>query len=81
MMTMICKFHGIKQRIILTELEITVSFDDGSEKTEKLSLKTGKLEVDYDDNGNMYYTGNVLEDNDNVTPYDYGVYAEIGNMQ
>lgn len=63
------------------ELEITVSFDDGSEKTEKLSLKTGKLEVDYDDNGNMFYTGNVLEDNDNVTPYDYGVYAEIGNMQ
>lgn len=63
------------------ELEITVSFDDGSEKTEKLSLKTGKLEVDYDNNGNMYYTGNVLDDNDNVTPYDYGVYAEIGNMQ
>ena len=63
------------------ELEITVSFDDGSEKTENLSLKTGKLEVDYDDNGNMYYTGNVLDDNDNVTPYDYGVYAEIGNMQ
>lgn len=63
------------------ELEITVRFDDGSEKTEKLSLKTGKLEVDYDDNGNMFYTGNVLDDNDNVTPYDYGVYAEIGNMQ
>ena len=63
------------------ELEITVRFDDGSEKTENLSLKTGKLEVDYDDNGNMYYTGNVLDYNDNVTPYDYGVYAEIGNMQ
>ena len=63
------------------ELEITVRFDDGSEKTENLSLKTGKLEVDYDDNGNMFYTGNVLEDNDKVTPYDYGVYAEIGNMQ
>ena len=63
------------------ELEITVSFDDGSEKTENLSLKTGKLEVAYDDNGNMYYTGNVLEDNDNVTPYVYSVYAEIGNIQ
>ena len=63
------------------ELEITVSFDDGSEKTENLSLKTGKLEVAYDDNGNMYYTGNVLDDNDIVTPYDYGVYAEIGNIQ
>jgi len=56
-------------------LTITATFEDGSQQTETLHLKTGKLKVVY--NGNTQTVLPELASADD--PYIYSVYAELDN--
>lgn len=70
--TRVDEFEGAK-------LTVTVTFDDGSQQTQTMTLHTGKLGVEYpDDTGNRQLTGEVLTDEQAAEEgYVYGVYAEI----
>lgn len=61
-------------------LTVTVTFTDGVQQTKTLTLHTGKLAVEYPDDGSgPVYTGEVLTDAQAAERgYLYGVYAEIG---
>lgn len=60
-------------------LTVTVTFTDGTQQTQTLTLHTGKLGVTYPDDGSgMRLTGEVLTDEQAAEQgYVYGVYAEI----
>lgn len=60
-------------------LTVTVTFTDGTQQTQTLTLHTGKLGCEYVDGKNgPQLTGEVLTDEQAETqPYVYGVYAEI----
>ncbi len=60
-------------------LTVTVTFTDGTQQTQTLTLHTGKLAVTYpDDSSGPQLTGEVLTDEQaDEQGYIYGVYAEI----
>lgn len=66
-------FHGIANTFDGATMVITVTFSNGAKESKTLSLHTGKLAVDFDENGS-YYTGELAEEGE---PYMYGVYADI----
>ena len=53
-------------------LTVTVTFDDGSEQTKTYQLSTGRLRVEYEENGTLTLLPQLAGDED---PYVYGVYA------
>ncbi len=61
------------------KLNVTVTFTDGSEQTQSMTLHTGKLAVEYKDGmSGASLTGEVLTDEQAATEgYIYGVYAEL----
>ena len=61
------------------KLNVTITFDDGSEQTRSMTLHTGKLGVEYkDDTSGPSLTGEVLTDEQAAAEgYIYGVYAEL----
>ena len=61
------------------KLNVTVTFNDGSEQTQSMTLHTGKLAVEYKDGtSGASLTGEVLTDEQAATEgYIYGVYAEL----
>ncbi len=62
------------------KLSVAVTFTDGTQQTQTMTLHTGKLAVEYpDDESGPRYTGEVLTDEQaSEQSYLYGVYAEIG---
>lgn len=66
-------FHGITDTFDGATMVITVTFTNGAKESKTLSLHTGKLAVDFDENG-IHYTGALAQDDE---PYLYGVYADI----
>lgn len=66
-------FHGLTDTFDGATMVITVTFSNGAKESKTLSLHTGKLAVDFDENGS-YYTGELAEEGE---PYMYGVYADI----
>lgn len=56
-------------------LTITATFDDGSQQTKTLHLKTGKLKVVYNDSTQVVLPELASADD----PYTYSVYAELDN--
>lgn len=61
------------------KLNVTVTFTDGSEQMQSMTLHTGKLAVEYKDGtSGPSLTGEVLTDEQAATEgYIYGVYAEL----
>ena len=61
------------------KLTVTVTFTDGTQQTQSLTLHTGKLGCTYtDDSIGPQLTGEVLTDEQAAEQgYVYGVYAEI----
>ena len=61
------------------KLNVTVTFTDGSEQMQSMTLHTGKLGVEYkDDMSGPSLTGEVLTDEQAAAEgYIYGVYAEL----
>ncbi|MDR3765729.1 MAG: hypothetical protein Q3Y08_01645 [Butyricicoccus sp.] len=61
------------------KLTVTVTFTDGVQQTQTMTLHTGKLGVAYPDSqGGLQLTGDVLTDEQAKTEaYVYGVYAEM----
>ena len=61
------------------KLNVTVTFTDGSEQMQSMTLHTGKLAVEYkDDMSGPSLTGEVLTDEQAAAEgYIYGVYAEL----
>ena len=56
-------------------LSVTVTFDDGTSQTRTLKLHTGKLKVEYPEDGSgAVLTGELAGDNES---YLYGVYADL----
>lgn len=66
------QFEGAK-------LTVTVTFNDDTQQSQTLTLHTGKLEVEYPEDGSgRRFTGKVLTEEEAKTmPYSYGVYADI----
>jgi hypothetical protein len=56
-------------------LTITATFEDGSQQTETLHLKTGKLKITYSGHTQIILPELASDDD----PYDYSVYAELEN--
>ena len=61
------------------KLTVTVTFTDGAQQTQTMTLHTGKLAVTYPDSGSgRQLTGEVLTDEQAQTEgYVYGVYAQM----
>ncbi|MEA4972473.1 hypothetical protein SDC9_99181 [bioreactor metagenome] len=57
-------------------LTITATFEDGSQQTKTLNLKTGKLKVVLNEDHNQTVLPELADDNE---PYIYSVYAELEN--
>lgn len=72
-------WHKSVDRFEGAKLTVTITFTDGSEQTQSMTLHTGKLGVEYkDDTSGPSLTGEVLTDEQAVTEgYLYGVYAEL----
>ena len=72
-------WHESVDRFEGAKLTVTITFTDGSEQTQSMTLHTGKLGVEYkDDTSGPSLTGEVLTDEQAVTEgYLYGVYAEL----
>lgn len=72
-------WHGRIDEFDGATLTVTVTFTDGTQQTQTLTLHTGKLGVTYPDDGSgMRLTGEVLTDEQAAEQgYVYGVYAEI----
>ena len=60
------------------KLNVTVTFTDGSEQMQSMTLHTGKLAVEYKGEASgASLTGEVLTDEQAAEGYIYGVYAEL----
>ena len=72
-------WHAVVDRFEGATLTVTITFNDGSEQTQSMTLHTGKLGVEYkDDTSGPSLTGEVLTDEQAATEgYLYGVYAEL----
>lgn len=72
-------WHSSIDRFEGAKLTVTVTFTDGTQQTQTLTLHTGKLEVEFPEDGSgRRLTGKVLtEDEAQEMPYVYGVYADI----
>ena len=73
------EWHENVDRLEGTKLTVTVTFADGSEQMQSMTLHTGKLGVEYKDEASgPSLTGEVLTDEQAaVEGYIYGVYAEL----
>lgn len=72
-------WHAVVDGFEGAKLTVTITFTDGSEQTQSMTLHTGKLGVEYkNDTSGPSLTGEVLTDEQAVTEgYLYGVYAEL----
>lgn len=73
------EWHENVDRLEGTKLTVTVTFADGSTQTRTMTLHTGKLGIEFnDDTSGPQLTGEVLTDEQAAAEgYIYGVYAEL----
>lgn len=58
-------------------LTVIVTFQDGSTQEQKMTLHTGKMAVEYDENGSSRLSGELIADDDTESIYSYMIYGEL----